>query len=570
MAVEVIAGLPLIDLKVKERVNAENGGGEVYEQDERKMMENEWPDNTVPHTTTITNRLSPSILTTMISFLTLGLIACILMVLVVTAIFNQKKQEVISADLPREPPSPAKLPLIGHLHLLGGYEVPYQAFTDLRNKFGDVVKLQLGSVKCVVVNEQKKIREVLVTRGHHFDCRPNFERYQRLFSGNKENSLAFCDWSTTQKTRRDMLKAYTFPRAFTNKFISLDNLISSTSQRLVYQIQNDGLSVELKPLLMRACADIFLTHFCSKSFTWVDSNFGKMVEDFDEVFYEVNQGYAADFLPFLLPLHQRKMQRMNALTHEIRNFVNTEVIKNKFETYDVDLEPSDYLESLIRYVKMQNNNDDQKHSSMDWETALFALEDIIGGHCAVGNFLTRLFAFLVHEPQVQQKIQKEIDTFIGSERAVSISDRNQLVYTEAVIYEAIRLISSPIVPRVANQTSSIGGYKIEKGTVLFLNNYHLNMSEQLWESPEKFVPERFIRQEKLFKPEHFLPFGGGRRSCMGYKLVQLISFGILAAVMQNFNLKPLECENYRIPGGSLAIKKKTFSFKLEQRSTEQQ
>ncbi|XP_066149315.1 cytochrome P450 307a1-like [Euwallacea fornicatus] len=504
----------------------------------------------------------------MISFLTFGLIACILLVLVAMAIFDQKKQEVISADLLRDPPSPIKLPLIGHLHLLGGYEVPYQAFTDLRNKFGDVVKLQLGSVKCVVVNEQKNIREVLVTRGHHFDCRPNFERYQRLFSGNKENSLAFCDWSTVQKTRRDMLKAYTFPRAFTNKFISLDNLIGSTSQKLISQIRNDRLLVEFKPLLMKACADIFLTHFCSKGFSWEDSRFGKMVENFDEVFYEVNQGYAADFLPFLLPLHQRKMQRMNVLTHEIRDFVNTEVVKDKFETYDVDLEPSDYLESLIRHVKMQNNNDAQKCSFMDWETALFALEDIIGGHCAVGNFLTRLFAFLVQEPQVQQKIQEEIDSFIGSERAVSISDRNQLVYTEAVIYEAIRLISSPIVPRVANQTSSIGGYKIEKGTVLFLNNYHLNMSEHLWESPEKFVPERFIRHEKLFKPEHFLPFGGGRRSCMGYKLVQLISFGILAAVMQNFNLKPLEYENYRIPGGSLALKG-TFYFKLEQRPTEQ-
>lgn len=86
-----------------------------------------------------------------------------------------------------EPPSPIKLPVIGHMHLLGGYEVPYQAFTDLGKKFGNVVKLQLGTVKCVVINEQKNIREALVTRGHHFDARPNFERYQMLFSGNKEN-----------------------------------------------------------------------------------------------------------------------------------------------------------------------------------------------------------------------------------------------------------------------------------------------------------------------------------------------------------------------------------------------
>lgn len=68
---------------------------------------------------------------------------------------------------------------------------------------------------------------------------------------------------------------------------------------------------------------------------------------------------------------------MNVLTHEIREFVNEKVIQNKFATFDVDVEPSNYLESLIRYVKMENNNLD-KDCAMDWETALYALEDIIG------------------------------------------------------------------------------------------------------------------------------------------------------------------------------------------------
>ncbi|KAJ8953694.1 hypothetical protein NQ314_007302 [Rhamnusium bicolor] len=86
-----------------------------------------------------------------------------------------------------EPPTPTRIPIIGHLHLLGGYEVPYQAFNFLGKKYGNVVNLQLGNVKCVVVNGQKNIREALVTKGHHFDSRPNFQRYQQLFSGNKEN-----------------------------------------------------------------------------------------------------------------------------------------------------------------------------------------------------------------------------------------------------------------------------------------------------------------------------------------------------------------------------------------------
>lgn len=86
-----------------------------------------------------------------------------------------------------EPPGPKTYPIIGNLHVLGGYEVPYQAFTALAEKYGSIIKLKLGSVHAIVVNGQENIKEVLMTKGHHFDSRPNFERYHQLFCGDKEN-----------------------------------------------------------------------------------------------------------------------------------------------------------------------------------------------------------------------------------------------------------------------------------------------------------------------------------------------------------------------------------------------
>jgi len=107
-----------------------------------------------------------------------------------------------------------------------------------------------------------------------------------------------------------MLKAYTFPRAFTYKYTSLDDVITETTQHMIAQLQKTEI-VELKPVLLKTCANIFLSHFCSQKFSWDDPNFVKMVENFDEVFYEVNQGYAADFLPFLMPFYQKMMQVSN-------------------------------------------------------------------------------------------------------------------------------------------------------------------------------------------------------------------------------------------------------------------
>lgn len=102
---------------------------------------------------------------------------------------RKKREELLvgTEDDLMDPPQPRRFPVIGHLHLLAGYEIPYQAFAVLRRKYGDIVRLQLGGVKSLMVSGHKSIREILVTKGHHFDSRPNFQRYSMLFSGDKEN-----------------------------------------------------------------------------------------------------------------------------------------------------------------------------------------------------------------------------------------------------------------------------------------------------------------------------------------------------------------------------------------------
>lgn len=266
--------------------------------------------------------------------------------------------------------------------------------------------------------------------------------------------MAFCDFSEVQKIRRDMLKSHTFPRSFSLKFNNLENIISSEVSQMVSQI-TPGATTAIKPIVLHGCAKVFTNHFCSKNFDVNDKEFRTMVSDFDEVFFEVNQGYAADFLPFLLPLHKGRIAEMNKLTHRIRNFIETRIIEDRFENWSVNLKPDDYVESLIYHVKTESL------PTMSWDTALFALEDIIGGHAAVGNFVTKILGYLVNEPEVQKKIQEEIDactwTIEGKNRPVTIADRTSMAYTEAAILEAIRLIASPIVPRVSSQETSVAG-----------------------------------------------------------------------------------------------------------------
>lgn len=265
-------------------------------------------------------------------------------------------------------------------------------------------------------------------------------------------ALAFCDWSEVQKARRDMLVPHTFPRNFSGRFNELNGVINDEI-RLVIGESNVNRVIEIKPIIMNICANVFSQYFASHRFELEDPKFQKLVKNFDQIFYEVNQGYAADFLPFLLPLHHRNLKRMDQLAEEIREIMLETIINDRYDNWVEGNTENDYVDSLINHVKSKIGPD------MEWETALFALEDIIGGHSAVANFLVKTFGYIIQHPEVQQNIQSEVDRVLETEgkHTVDLSDRNHMPYTEAVIMEALRLIASPIVPHVANQDSQIGG-----------------------------------------------------------------------------------------------------------------
>lgn len=133
-----------------------------------------------------------------ISATTYFLLAIVLVALVLIALDHvrskKKSKKLYDGELSDllDPPGPKPWPILGSLHILGRYDVPYKAFGDLVKAYNSqVIKLKMGSLPCVVINGLENIKEVLITKGHHFDSRPNFIRYHLLFCGNKENCKYF-------------------------------------------------------------------------------------------------------------------------------------------------------------------------------------------------------------------------------------------------------------------------------------------------------------------------------------------------------------------------------------------
>ena len=66
-------------------------------------------------------------------------------------------------------------------------QIPYAAFSKLAREYGNIFSMKLGSSWCVIVNDPKSVKEVLITKGAHFDGRPNLKRHALIFGGDKEN-----------------------------------------------------------------------------------------------------------------------------------------------------------------------------------------------------------------------------------------------------------------------------------------------------------------------------------------------------------------------------------------------
>lgn len=93
------------------------------------------------------------------------------------------------------------------------------------------------------------------------------------------------------------------------------------------------------------------------------------------------------------------------------------------------------------------------------------------------------------------------------------------------------------------------------------------MSSELWNEPEKFDLERFISPEgRLVKPEYFIPFGFGRRSCMGYKMVNMLSFILVTNILKDYDILPCGNNEIKVAQCTLAVEGEKFKFNFQPRA----
>jgi cytochrome P450 len=152
---------------------------------------------------------------------------------------------------------------------------------------------------------------------------------------------------------------------------------------------------------------------------------------------------------------------------------------------------------------------------------------LVAGHETTASQLAWAFERIAREPGVQRSLHAELD-----------EDSGEDAYLTATVNEILRRrpVLANAEPRLVKQPIEVGPIRYEPGVVLFASAYLVHHDPAIYPDPYAFRPERFLGQSP--GTYTWIPFGGGRRRCIGASFALLEMKLVLRAALQRHELQP--------------------------------
>uniref|UniRef100_A0A8C4VVJ4 unspecific monooxygenase n=1 Tax=Gopherus evgoodei TaxID=1825980 RepID=A0A8C4VVJ4_9SAUR len=223
---------------------------------------------------------------------------------------------------------------------------------------------------------------------------------------------------------------------------------------------------------------------------------------------------------------------------------------------NVSLFPSGFLDFFLNIIQVYRRKSSLSLCAFiplfpalsDKEIMAQALVFILAGYETTSSTLNFLSYNLATHPDVQQRLQEEIDATLPNKAAPTYDAIPQMEYLDMVVNETLRLF--PVggrIERVCKKSIEINGVTIPKGTVAMIPAYVLHQDPEYWPEPEEFRPERFSKENReSTDPYIFLPFGAGPRNCIGMRFALLSLKVAMIVLLQRFSFRTCKDTSVRI------------------------
>lgn len=158
---------------------------------------------------------------------------------------------------------------------------------------------------------------------------------------------------------------------------------------------------------------------------------------------------------------------------------------------------------------------------------------LFAGHDTTVTSTSNIMYHLAQHPEVQARARAEQDAL--TTREYTLESLRAMPWLDAVIKESMRLIP-PIggAFRVLTQDAEFAGFHLAKGHRVAIGPRAAHREAEHWPEPERFDPDRFLREADDRPPFAWIPFGGGPRVCLGQHFAMLEMQVVLAMLLREF------------------------------------
>uniref|UniRef100_A0AAY4DVQ2 Cytochrome P450 n=1 Tax=Denticeps clupeoides TaxID=299321 RepID=A0AAY4DVQ2_9TELE len=436
----------------------------------------------------------------------------------------------------RQAPGPFALPVIGNMHQVNKH-APFKTFMEWSKQYGPVITVYLGLQRVVVLVGYETVKEALVDQAEDFSGRAPAPF---AYKATKGFGLLISNGERWRQLRRFTL---TTLRDFGMGRKKMESWIQEESKHL---IQNNVSPFDPTFFLSRAVSNVICALVFGQRFSYKDAQLLKLLQIISGIlkFNSTPRGQLYNIFPRLMDYLPGQHHAIFREVNELRKF-STEKIREHQETLNPD-DPRDYIDCFLMRLNEEKNlvSTEFHHENL---TAT-VLNLFLAGTETTSSTMRYTMMLLIKYPDIQEKMQKEIDNVIGQTRSPTMEDRKSLPFTNAVIHEAQRFLDLvPLnVPHYATKDISFKGYIIPKDTVVIPLLHSVLKSVDQWDNPWTFNPNHFLDHNGNFKLNPaFIPFSSGKRACVGESLARMELFLFLVTLLQHFT--------FSSPGGPESV-----------------
>ncbi|NXT10550.1 CP2J6 protein, partial [Prunella fulvescens] len=414
------------------------------------------------------------------------------------------------------PPGPTPYPFFGNL-LQMNFKIHHEHLKKMAKIHGNIFTLWFSNTPAVVLQGFQAVKEGLTARAEDVAGRPESKIFHIMTGG---NGVLFSNGHLWKQQRR-------FGMATMRKMgvgrKDQDYLLQEEAAHLVEYLQKtNGKPLDPAMPVVHAVTNVICSIIFGHRFSRDDENFHRLIESFDALAAFLNS----------ISFFVRKINFIKSCV----DFVNAELAK-ELESHKEKRKLDENRHFIDYYLDEIDKTKGDADATYNERNLIQTVADLlVAGTETTATTLLWALLYMVIYPDIQEKVQKELDAVVGCSHVFCYEDRKRLPYTNAVIHEIQRYSNILLIalPRMSVKDTELLKKK-KKNTVVLANIDSVLADPGKWETPDQFNPGHFLDKDGNFvNREAFLPFATGHRVCMGELLARMELFIIFSTLLQAF------------------------------------